>query len=147
MLLRIKLTDADREKYGLPETVELDLERPRLLDVRRLKLNVFVPTGDGRRRGMEWAELRNGVLSGSEFSNGAALWIAARRAGAEVAWEEFDIDVNGIDVDAAEGEDPNSSAPDGAKPKSTRSPRTSRASTASARGKSSSSPRRSSSAS
>ena len=134
MLLRIKLTDADREKYKLPEWVDIDMDNPPLSDIKRLKLGVE----------MEWADLRNGVIAGSDYANGAAMWIAVRRAGIDVSWDDFDVDVRGHKAEAEVADDPNSSAPDGAKPTSTPSPRSSRASTASTRGRSSSSRARSS---
>ena len=66
MLLRMKPTDADREKYGLPESVEMDIDRPMLSDVKRLKVDV----------GMSWTDLRNSLLSQDLFAAGVAMWIA-----------------------------------------------------------------------
>lgn len=132
MLLRIKLSDADREKYGLGEVLELDLTRLPLLDIKRLKLEV----------GMERVEFHNAVVAGSDYALGVAMWLAVRRI-KDVAWADFEVDVRGGTAEAV-ADDPNSSAPDGAKPTSTPSRRTSSGSTASSPGKSPASRTRSS---
>lgn len=124
MLLKIKLSDQDREKYKLPEWVELDVDNPPFSDVKRLKLDV----------GMSWVDLRNGLLAQDLYAAGVAMWIAIRRAGADVPFDEFDIDVNGVVAVTKDDDDPNSSGPDGDGPTSTSSRRSSRASTASTRG-------------
>lgn len=132
MLLRIKLSDTSRETYGVPEWLELDLGRAMTSDLRRLKAEV----------GMEWVEFHNAVVRSSDHALGVAAWLAARRT-SNVAWIDFDIDVRAAQFESV-ADDPNSSAPDGAKTSSTKSPRSSRASTASTRGTSKSSRGRSS---
>lgn len=129
----MKPTDADREKYGLPESVEMDIDRPMLSDVKRLKVDV----------GMSWTDLRNSLLSQDLFAAGVAMWIAVRRSGVDVPWSDFDTDITSTIAEIPD-DDPNSSAPDGAKTRSMSSRRRSAASTASTRGTSKGSPRRSS---
>ena len=122
MRLRIKLSDADRKKYGLDEWLDLDLGRAMLSDIKRVKLEV----------GMEWVEFHNAVVRGSDYALGAATWLAVRRTN-DVAWDDVEVDVRGCQFEAV-ADDPNSLAPGGAKTSLTKSPRSSRASTASTRG-------------
>jgi hypothetical protein len=109
MLLKIKLAEPDRARYSLPEWIDLDIDRPMLSDVKCLKLEV----------GLSWLDMRNGVLAGDLYSCGAAFFVAARRAGMSVSWDEFDVDVNAVLATEVVPDDPNSSAPDGAPKTST----------------------------
>lgn len=121
----MKLGETDREKYGQGEVLELDLARGMLSDIKRLKVEV----------GLEWVEFHNLVAGRrSDYALGVALWLVVRRTN-EVAWVDFDVAVRDCTAEVV-ADDPNSSAPDGAKPTSTRPRRTSRASTASSRGRS-----------
>ena len=126
-LVRIKLADSDRARYeGLPEWLEFDLFRPMLSQVRLLK----------EQTGMTWAELQERAVADELEALGAVFWLAVRRAGHDVSWVDFDADLGGVEWGGEDDNDPNSSAPDGAKPTSTRSRRASSATTASSRGKS-----------
>jgi len=133
-LVRIKLADSDRARYeGLPEWLEFDLYAPMLSQVKLLKQQV----------GLRWDELVNRSNAYDMEALGAVYWLAVRAAGHDVTWDDFEVSLGGVDTEEV-ADDPNSSAPDGAKPTSTPSPRPSRASTASTRGRSSSSRARSS---
>lgn len=135
-LVRIRLADSDRERYDLPEWLEFDLFRPMLSEVKLLK----------QQTGLTWTQLQQLSNAYDYEGLGLVLWLAVRRAGHAIEWADFDADLAGADTEEVD-DDPNSSAPDGAKTSSTKSPRTSRASTGSSRGKSSGSPSRSSAAS
>lgn len=103
--VRIKLTEEDRERLGAPEVITYDVERPRLSDVRELH----------RQCGLLWLEFAQKLDKNDLEAAGMFLWLAVRRAGVKVDWEEFDIDMTGFEVEAEEESPKNSSAPDGAK--------------------------------
>lgn len=132
-LVRIRLADSDRERYDLPEWLEFDLYRPMLSQVKLLK----------QQTGMSWGELQQRVVVEDLEALGVVYWLAVRAVGRDVSWDDFEADLTDVDSKGVD-DDPNSSGPAGDGPNSTSSPRRSRASTASTRGTSKGSPRRSS---
>lgn len=103
--MRIKLADADRERYDLPEWIEFDTSRPRLSDIRALA-----------QAGMKgWNELQ-GKLGSDDFDDRVAghavvCWLAVRRH-TDVSWDAFDIYL--LDTEVQPDADPNPPAPSGA---------------------------------
>lgn len=105
-MIRIKFSQADRERMGLPEVVEYELERPRLKELRDLKAQV----------GKTWVELQAELGDKDDWATrllaaGVVYWLACRRAGVKVPWDEFDLDLDDVEV---ERDDPNPPAPTGA---------------------------------
>lgn len=104
MKVNIKLAAEDRNRLGAPEVVEYDLDRPRLKEVREVY----------RQCGLSWNEFVQKVNAGDVEAGGIYVWLAVIRAGVAVAWNDFDIDVMGFEVEVEEESPKNSSAPDGA---------------------------------
>jgi hypothetical protein len=104
-MLRIKFADADRQRYGLPERVEYDITRPTLAEIRKLKAQVD----------WGWQALDEGVDSDDldvKLASRAVLWWLAINRIIEVSWDDFDVDILGVELE--EVDDPNPSAPTGA---------------------------------
>jgi hypothetical protein len=118
MMYRLKLPDADRQRYRVPEWITYDPGRPSLGEMRRLKAET----------GLGWTELQE-MLWGRTVDGGeratpsvddrvAALgilcWLAVcRTADKPFGWDDFEVsDMYGVDVEWVD--DPNRSAPDGA---------------------------------
>lgn len=105
-MLRVRFAEADRDRYGLPEWLEFSINLPRLREVRALKAAL----------GWDWSELERLVDSDNrdeKIIGRSALWwvLVNRHAEQHVAWDDFDIDILGVDLEVV---DPNPPAPDGA---------------------------------
>lgn len=104
-MLRIQFAAEDRQRYNLPEQVEIDVDRPRLSEIRRLKAEVDWPLSR-LSEGLRSADLDEQVAAR------AVLWWLAINRHTPVSWEEFECDPLGAQWE--QDEDPNRSAPDGA---------------------------------
>lgn len=111
MLLRFTLTEADAKRYDVT-FLDFDLGNPRIKEIREL----------GRQCGLTWNELQDRLPATESDGQapdidleaaGIVMWLAALRAGVDVAWNDFDLDLYGTKVERAD-DDPNLSAPDGA---------------------------------
>lgn len=119
-MLRIRLTDEDRGRLDVPEWIEFELGLPRLSDIRRLEGAV----------GWKWTQFEEGLNStdvDTRLAHRAVLWWLAVNRHTPVTWEDFDIDIVGVDVE--ELPDPNLPAPNGASTDSTPTGPSSRGST------------------
>lgn len=108
--MRIKLTEQDRARLGVPEVMEYDSSRPKLSEIRAISRPE--PDGPGFKG---WSVLER-ALNGEDLDDGLAalavfVWLAVRRH-TDVSWADFDLDLLGLE--AKGDEDPNSSAPTGA---------------------------------
>lgn len=102
--MRIQLAEEDRQRYGLPQWLEFDTFQPRLGDLRRLKDAV----------GWGWTEFETGLNSediDTRLAHRAVLWWLAVNRHTQVSWDDFDVDILGVEVEQTV---PNSSAPSGA---------------------------------
>lgn len=102
--MRIRLTDDDRGRLGVPEWLDFDTLRPHLGDLRKLK----------EALGWTWTAFEAGLNSDdvdTRLAHRAVLWWLAVNRHADVPWDDFDVDILGVDVEET---DPNSSAPSGA---------------------------------
>lgn len=104
-MLRIRLAAEDRERYGLPEWIEYDVDRPKLSEIRKVKAAVD----------WGWHQLAKQVDADDDDDRLAArlvLWWLAVNRHHTVSWDEFELDVFGVEVEV--DNDPNPPAPDGA---------------------------------
>jgi hypothetical protein len=105
-VLRIRLTKSDRARLGgVPEWIEYDVTRPRLGEIRKLKDQV----------GWPWKQFDEGLNSedlDERLASRAVLWWLAVNRIFEVSWDDFDVDILGVELE--EVDDPNPSAPTGA---------------------------------
>jgi hypothetical protein len=104
-VLKIRFADADRERYSLPGVVEYDVTRPKLGEIRKLKAQLD----------WSWKQFDAGLNSGDVdvfLAHRAVLWWLAVNRHTEVSWDDFDVDILGVELE--EVEDPNPSAPTGA---------------------------------
>lgn len=127
--MRIRLSGADREKYGVPEWIEFDENRLGLREVAVMR-RATKWTSERlfeRLRGVEVWEDGQLVTRPVVDDNGAPVldddgepvvepvrepdteamaiivWLALRRLGKTVLWnDDFDIDANGLDIETDE---------------------------------------------
>lgn len=76
----------DREALGAPEV--LKWEKPRLKEERELK----------RQCGISMVEMGRRIAEGDIEALAMLAWLALARAGVSVAWEDLDLDLEGIDI-------------------------------------------------
>lgn len=105
-MIRVRFAEDDRQRYGLPEWVDVDVQRPKLSEIRRIKAEI----------GWEWSQVDQGIDDMQDPDRRAAaravLWWMIINRHNTVSWEDFDLDLFGVDVEAVET--PNSQAPQGA---------------------------------
>jgi hypothetical protein len=89
--VKIRLTDADRELYGGPEWIEWDPDRLTVAEAEVLQEHLGVDFNAYRGT---W--LREAGVAAIKW----AAWVGLRRAGVTVAWEVFDPDVIGFQIQA-----------------------------------------------
>lgn len=104
-MLRIKLADKDRADLGVPEWVDFDGSVLRLKEVASL---AQIPLKASEFEAFNNSEDPDEKLAGL----GALIWLAVRRAGVEVSWADFDVDMVAVETELVA--DPNPSAPTGA---------------------------------
>jgi hypothetical protein len=98
--LRLRLTDADRARYGGDEWLDWDPDHLAYSEAVLLQELVGVTPAEYVR---SW--LGGGTADATKW----ALWLSLRRAGVEVDWDSFDPDIIGTRVERAgesEGKDP-----------------------------------------
>jgi hypothetical protein len=98
-VITIRLSEEDRKLLDAPEQMTVDPQRWRLADVRLLE-----------QAGFTVETLADGLKSEQLFALAALCWVALRRHGVDVSWQDFDLDFGGVEVEV-QGE---ASAPDGA---------------------------------
>jgi hypothetical protein len=111
-MYRFTLHPEDADRLGVPTTIELDLDRPRLSEIRAVREQV----------GMSWTNLLDqltGAVPDSDrlYAAGVLYWLAAVRSGSRVAWRDFDLDFMEVEMTHQKAPEPaqgNPPAPDGA---------------------------------
>lgn len=86
---RIRLTAADRERYGGPEWLDWDDGR---------KLTVAEATALQEHVGAAWEKYGQWLREGGVVAIKWCLWVSLRRAGVEVDWAAFDPDLLGAEI-------------------------------------------------
>lgn len=96
-MITIKLCAADREALGAPEAMHVDPQRFRLAEVRALKRETGYTV-----EALSQA-LQGGGLEDKVEATAAMVWLALRRHGVEVAYEDLDFDLAemALEVEAA----------------------------------------------
>lgn len=107
-MLRIRLGIKDRERLGVPEVMEYDLDTIQVRELRELHRQVGWEITDLDER------LRTDNAHSRLLAQGVLYWLACLRSGARVSWEEFDCDLAAVEFEADGEPDPNPPAPDGA---------------------------------
>jgi len=88
-VIRIKLGAADRETLGAPDVMEVDPTRTRLADVRALK----------SQTGFTVESLGTALQSRDLDAVAALVWLALRRSGVNVPFDELDFDFGDLDLE------------------------------------------------
>lgn len=104
-MIRIRLGDQDRERYGVPEWIEYDPNRPTLAEVRAVREQTSFKGWVELEKNLDSADLDDRFAAA-----GVIYWLAVRRAGVEVTWADFGLD-GFFDVRTERAEDPNQQAP------------------------------------
>ncbi len=104
--MELRLSDADRARYGGPEWLPWD-QGGRLTVDEATHLQELVGVGYGAYR--KW--LNSGVPAVIQW----ALWLSLRRVGVDASWDDLaDLDLLGVgyrDTPEPEGKDPGSTPP------------------------------------
>lgn len=100
MKIRLRLGDADRERYQCPEWIELDPLAVSMRDAVAMQAGADV---DGVTVAFDSPAHWRKALSGSEGHEGSQLaatlvmvWMALRRAGVKVSLSELDFDSDSL---------------------------------------------------
>lgn len=92
-MITIKLGAADREALGAPEAMQIDPTRFRLAEVRALKRET------GHTVESLSQALQGGDVEGKVEATAAMVWLALRRAGVQVAYDDLDFDLAEMDLE------------------------------------------------
>jgi hypothetical protein len=97
MLIRIRLSDADRERLGCPEQIEVDPTHisydEQIVLQKGVDIEGAVCSFDSA------AEWRAALGKGEPFAEKVLIWVALRRAGLKLPLGGFDADRDGMDWD------------------------------------------------
>lgn len=94
--MKIKLTDADRARYGAPEWLDGNLERLLVSEAEAFQANVRDAQGNAIALGKYAEWIRAAGVIGVKWR----MWLGLHRAGVGVDWAEFDPDLLGAEFDA-----------------------------------------------
>lgn len=84
--MKLRLTDADRARYGGDEWLDWDSSRLTVSEAEELETLLGI---DVATYGNSW------LRSGKPVAVRWALWLSLRRSGVDVAWDDFDPDLLG----------------------------------------------------
>lgn len=94
-MIKITLTAEDAQALGVPEVLEYDDNRPRMKQLRRLQ----------EECGLNYTDLLEKLHTADLVAVGMLVWLAVTKHGADVTWNDFDLDSAGTKVEVLE-EDP-----------------------------------------
>lgn len=92
-MITIRLGAADREALGAPEAMTVNPQRFRLAEVRALKRETG-HTVESLSQAMQ-----NGDADSKVEATAAMVWLALRRAGVEVAYDDLDFDLAEMELE------------------------------------------------
>lgn len=95
MAIQFGLPAETREKYDLPETVDFDFGKLLLSEAILLEDTLGLDMDGLRERLWPKEGVRRDLRAW-----GFVIWLAARRAGADVAYQDFDLDLYGLEIGA-----------------------------------------------
>lgn len=97
--MQLRLSDADRARYGGPEWLDWDPDRLTYTEAVLLQERVPVDVT---------TYVRTWLGGGSPEATKWAFWLSLHRAGVDVDWDTFDLDILGTRGQRAEpeGKDP-----------------------------------------
>lgn len=93
-MIRFKLSPEDRERLGAPEVIAFDETRLMLSEARAVqKASGYHPD--------DWFD---GLKKGAPDAVAAVVWLALRRAGVEITYDDVDFDLGALVYEEPEPE-------------------------------------------